>query len=343
MKIMKNYIILANPGHNRIYHDAAMDISVQEIEALSLSQDMGLRDIKKVDAGLPAGLAFSAEKELSQDDLKTLAASSIYYALFEKVQDDLLKPVPVPDFRTFPESMVQILKYNGKTNEQFTRLMVNLAVSACGTNTENKILLDPVMGKGTTLFEGLIRGMNVIGVDVHEKWTHEAQIYVERFMKEGKYKHKAVKGTRNDEKGRKIAGLFTLNAAPNKEDYRSGNTRSCRIINADTRIADEFIKNHSCDMIVADLPYGVQHTGKTDRRSRSPLELVEEALPAWSVVLKSKGSMVLAFNEHTLQYHDISLLLKENGFTVLNEHPYFGFSHRVDQSIKRDVIVAVKI
>ena len=339
---MKHYVILANPGHNRIYHDAAMNISVQEIEALSISQDMGLHYIKKVDAGLPAGLAFSTEKELSQDELKTLGASSIFYALFEKVQDDLLKPVPVPDFRTFPESMVQILKYNGKTNEQFTRLIVNLAVSTCATNTETKTLLDPVAGKGTTLFEGLIRGMNVIGVELHEKWAHEAQIFLERFMKEGMYKHKADKGTRHDEKGRKVAGLFSLTAAANKEDYKAGNTRSCLMINADTRLADHFIKHHSCDVIVGDLPYGVQHGSKTSRRSRSPLEMLEEALPAWSAVLKSKGSMVLAFNEHTLQYHDISHLLKENGLSVLNEAPYFGFSHRVDQSIKRNVIVAIK-
>ncbi len=32
--------------------------------------------------------------------------------------------------------MVQILKYNGKTNEQFTRLMVNLALSACKTGSK---------------------------------------------------------------------------------------------------------------------------------------------------------------------------------------------------------------
>ena len=339
---MYNFVILANPGHNRIYLDAAMNISRLELEAISLSKDLGIQDIKQAEAGLPAAIAFSTEKELSQEGLKAIGMSSIYYALFEIMPGGLLKPLPVPDFRTFPESMVQILKYNGKTNEQFTRLMVNLALSACTTHGENKTLLDPMAGKGTTLFEGLIRGLDVKGIELNDKWAQEAQTFLLRYMKEGRYKHKAENGSRYDEEGRKYAGLFDLVCAADPAEYKAGNTQFLQMITADTRAADLLIKHRSCDMIVCDLPYGVQHGSKTDKRSRSPLELMEETLPAWNEVLKSKGSLVLAFNQYTQRYNDLAMLLKENGYSVLKDAPYAGYSHRVDRSIKRDLIVAIK-
>jgi hypothetical protein len=340
---MKNYIILANPGHNRIYLDAAMTISAMELQAMSESMDMGMQDIHRAEEGLPAAIAFSVPDTLNEDQLSAIGTSSIYYALFEVVGDGLLKPLPVPDFHTFPESMVQILKYNGKTNEQFTRLMVNLAMAACETHTETKTLFDPMAGKGTTLFEGLIRGLDVKGVELHDKWAHEAQVFLLRFMTEGLYKHKSEKGNRNDEKGRKFAGVFKLTCAADSEDYKHGKTQSLELYATDTRNSDLLIKGHSCDMLVCDLPYGVQHGSKTSKKSRSPLELLDEALPAWSEILKNKGSMVLAFNEHTLNYHDIARLLEAYDYRVLTNPPYTGFSHRVDQSIKRNLIVAVKI
>lgn len=339
---MKKYIILANPGHNRIYLDAAMNISTLELQALSQSMDMDIQDIQRAEAGLPAAIAFSVPEALNERQLRAIGSSSIYYALFEVVRDGLLKPVPVPDFHTFPESMVQILKYNGKTNEQFTRLMVNLAQAACETHSEIKTLFDPMAGKGTTLFEGLIRGMNVKGIELHFKWVQEAQTFVLRFMKEGRYKHKAENGSRYDDEGRKYAGLFDLTCAADTADYKAGKTQSLQLIAADTRAADLLIKHRSCDMLVCDLPYGVQHGSKTDRKSRSPLGLLDEALPAWSEILKSKGSLVLAFNEYTINYHDIARLLEDDDYRVLNETPYTGFLHRVDQSIKRNLIVAVK-
>lgn len=38
--------------------------------------------------------------------------------------------------------MSQILRYTGKTNEQFTRLMVNLGVSAANTDSTQLTLMD---------------------------------------------------------------------------------------------------------------------------------------------------------------------------------------------------------
>lgn len=338
---MHQYIILANPGHNRIYLDAALKISVSELMALSQKYELGIKNISETEGPLPASLQFSTDKELSDDDMKILGTSSIFYALF-KQEGELLRALAVPDFHVFPESMVQILKYNGKTNEQFTRLLVNLALSSCETNSERRTLLDPVAGKGTTLYEALIRGFHVKGLEINDKWTHECSSFLQRYMQEGRYKHKSSKGNFNDEKGRKIASVFNLETAVDAQDYKNGDTQILQLFAADTRIADTLVKKRSCDMIVADLPYGVQHGSWTDKNSRHPIELIHEALPAWYPLLRSKGSMVLAYNELTLRRAHLAKALEEAGFTILSDAPYKDFSHRVDQSINRNVIVCVK-
>ncbi len=338
---MNTYTLLANPGHNRIYLDAALKISILELRALSEKFDLGIGNIEESKGHLPAALQISADKEWTSKELLTIGSSSIFYALF-KNEGELLRPLSVPDFHVFPESMVQILKYNGKTNEQFTRLLVNLAISACRTHTENMHLLDPVAGKGTTLYEALMRGMHVSGVEVNDKWTHEVQVFLQRYMKEGRYKHSLTSANMNDEKGRKKASSFKLECAADAKDYKAGKKQTLNMYSADTRIADELMRKASVDMIVADLPYGVQHGSRTDKRSRSPLELLQEALPAWLNLLKTKGSIVLAFNEFTMRYHEVAKLLDEHGLSVFQEAPYRDFTHRVDQSINRNVVVAVK-
>lgn len=342
---MNRYAILANPGHNRIYFETALKIAISELEAISGAYGMNIENIEEGGTGLPASISFSTEKELTDDDFKVLGASSIYYALFEIVDGGLLRPISVIDFHTFPESMVQILKYNGKTNEQFTRLMVNLAVAACKTDSKSITLFDPMCGKGTTLYEGFIRGYNVKGVEINSQWYQEIQNFLLRFLKEGRYKHKSQKSRKNDDKSRKIADTFTLNAASTKEKFKKDELQVFELLNADTRISNKILKKKSCDILISDLPYGVQHGSKNKEEvsmDRSPIELLKIAIPSWYEIVKFKGSVVLSYNEFTMKYEEVAEILREAGFKVLDESPFNNYIHRVDQSINRNVIVAIK-
>ncbi|CAH1544501.1 DNA methylase [Vibrio jasicida] len=341
---MYHYAILANPGHNRIYFDSAMTIACSELKAILASEGVEVTEIGNKDVGLPAALVFSCEDALNDQQSGKIAASSIYYALFEVREDGLLRPIQAPAFNTFPESMSQILRYTGKTNEQFTRLMVNLGVSASNTDSAQLTLMDPMCGKGTTLFEGLIHGLNVVGVEINQKWVQEIQTFIVKFMKNGRFKHKVSKEKRTSG-GKKVADGFVVEAASEKEEYNKGNLQTMKLYSADTRIADQVVKKNSVDVMVSDLPYGVQHGSKNAKDSklnRSPLELLQEALPAWKVVLKKQGSVVLSFNEFTLKWKDVAALFEEQGWKVLSEEPYIGYLHRVDQSINRNIIVAIK-
>jgi len=342
---MHQYAILANPGHNRIYFDAALTIAQSELTAILTSVDMEITEFHESDLGLPACILFSTKHPLAEESLRALVSSSIFYALFEVTDAQLLKPIKAPNIYTFPPSMSQILKYVGKTNEQFTRMMINLAVSACKTNSATLRLLDPMCGKGTTLYEGFVRGFHVEGIEINKKWTQEIQTYVVQFLKKGRYKHKVVKEKRNGKDAKKLADCFSVETAAEKNAYQAGDVQNFKLFPADARCANYLVKKNSCDIIVSDLPYGVQHGNKhasDTKMDRSALTLLKEAVPAWKSCLKTKGAMVLSFNEFTMKRADVADILTSNGFTVFNDAPYVDYLHRVDQSINRNLIVAVK-
>ena len=341
---MKNYAILANPGHNRIYFDTALDIACSEIKAITAASNIEAMDIGERAINLPACICFSTEEPLTDKALKALAASSIYYAIFEIFDQGLLKPLTTEAWQTFPESLNQILKYTGKTNEQFTRLMVNLALSACKTGSEQTTLIDPMCGKGTTLFEGMVRGFNVVGIEINDKWTQEIQAYLVNYLKKGRYKHTKSKERRTRD-GKRLSDGFALETAASKEDFNNDKTQTLKVFPADTRQSQFLARKNSCDILVSDLPYGVQHGSKNAKDlklDRSPLELLKQAAPAWYQVMKTKGSLVISFNEFTLKWKEAAEALTEADFTVLDEEPYINYLHRVDQSINRNLIVATK-
>ncbi|GAD90749.1 hypothetical protein VHA01S_055_00050 [Vibrio halioticoli NBRC 102217] len=342
---MFQYAILANPGHNRIYFDTAVKIACSELKAILSSMEIAVDEVTEKDIGLPAALVFETEQQLDDAQLQRLSSSSIYYAIFQVMDSGLLKPLQPQAFNTFPESMSQILRYTGKTNEQFTRLMVNLGLSAAKTDSQRKCLMDPMCGKGTTLYEGLIQGLDVMGVEINAKWVQEIQTFIVKYMKNGRYKHKVTKEKRTGAGGKKIADGFVVNAAVTKEAFIKDQGQSLKLYASDTRIVNQIIKKNSCDVMVSDLPYGVQHgskSAKDTKMARSPLELLEEALPAWKSVLKPKGSIVLSFNEFTLKWTELAELFAKQGFEVQDQEPYIGYLHRVDQSINRNIFIAVK-
>lgn len=343
---MTQYAILANPGHNRVYFSYALTIAQQELSALLSSQEVVPQYTQYSCEGLPPAVYFQTPQPLCEAALRALSASSFFYALFEVLDGGLLRPVAVPDFHTFPEDLCHILRYTGKTNEQFTRMMVNLAVSACKTPAGRKKLLDPMCGKGTTLYEGMVRGMDVMGIEQNAQWVQEAQTFLVRYLKEGRFKHQLTREKRSAPGGKKLAELIELQTAASKQDYLAKNYQSVCLAHADTRTASQLLRRNSCDLLVCDLPYGVQHASRqgsqASQLSRSPLELLREALPGWFEVLKTRAAAVLSFNVFTLSYQEAAQALEHSGFQVLSQFPYTGYQHRVDQAINRDLIVAVK-
>ena len=344
---MTTYAMLLNPSHNRIYFESAKSLAGAELTALlgicGISPDnFRTQRIAGIDY-----LLFDCAEKLGSVGLEALARCSAFFCLFIYHSQEHLQPVEAQSIRIFDDGLNTILKYQGKTNELFTRLMVNLAASACDKPIDRPhILLDPLCGKGTTLFEGAIRGYNVIGIDTNADMIQEIKTYFSAYLKRLRVHHDYSRESRSVD-NRKVLEITHCDYALEKADLKSGRGLRMTTASGDSLNSRLFIKNNLCDMLVADLPYGIQHASKTvaptknkvTAITRDAATLVERALPSWRKAMRKGAAVVLSFNELTTKKADLAAIFEANGIAVLEGEQYNGYFHRVDQAINRDLIV----
>lgn len=332
---MMEYLLLASPGHSRVYLDSAKGAAAAELSRLLPGSTVEEGEI----GGQPA-FRLICGQPLEGQALEACAKSSLFYALFAVAGEDLLRPVKVTDWHYLPESLNTILKYPGKTNEQFTRLMVNLALTACHTVREVPTLLDPMCGQGTTLFEAAIRGWNAVGLEVQEQPVQKGATYFVKYLESGRYKHKRWEEKRT-QGGKRIAQVVTVEYAAQKDDWYAENTRKVQFFRADSALCGQLLPPKSADLLACDLPYGVQH-GASGGGSlqRNAAKLAAEVAPGWLKALRPGAGVALAYNVLTTPRHQLTQAMEQAGFEVLPQVE--GLEHRVDQAILRDVLVARK-
>ncbi len=347
---MITYAILSNPGHNRVYFEASKKLSLAELEIACRRFSVKCKDFALTEIEGILYLAFNAEDPLGSDDMAWLSRLSFAYALFElrkNGSETVLIPIRKAPSYYFNDDLSTILKYTGKTNEIFTRLMINVAIlSSDFYNTKDINLLDPVAGKGTTLFESLIAGYNSYGIEISSKVVHEAAVYFKKYLENGKYKHTLKKEKMRGEGRSFTSNFYRFEFAKSKEDYKAGKTLQLCMVAGDSRYSNRFFKKKMFHIIVGDLPYGVQHGNVSNQNqssiTRNPKELLRHCLPSWTDSLKSGGVIVLAWNKFVLSREQIIEIFSKHNLDVLNDNPYTDFEHRVDQAINRDIIVAKK-
>jgi len=334
-----DYAILLLPSLNRVYSGTAAALTRAELSVFNATVLGGrLRDIAETDiAGVPY-VTFAADS-LAEDDLAWLANLSSRYALYERV-GDLLRPVEAAPLDLFASDLLTILKYPGKTNEQFTRLLLN--VTAAVTDRPGDLLarklrvLDPMCGRGTTLNQAIMYGLPSAGIDIDRKDLDAYAAFLKTWLRTSRIKHLARSAPiRRD---RAILGRrFDVELAPSKEQYKAGELITLTAITGDTVHSGQFFRSRSFDMIVTDAPYGVQHGSHGRSVSRSPLDLIAAAAPGWAELVRPGGALGMSFNTHVAPRDTLAAILTKAGFDVLD---HGGFEHRVDQAIIRDVLLA---
>jgi SAM-dependent methyltransferase len=282
---------------------------------------------------------------LSAASVATLSNLSAAYALFELTDDELLRPVPLTPLDRYDEDLLTILKYSGKTNEQFTKLLLNVTALASSLTRDGLDrplrVLDPMCGRGTTLNQVLMYGWHASGVDLDRKDVEAYATFLKTWLEHKRLKHRLkVVQVRRD---RKVIGRrLDAETAPTRERWDAGATQQVTVLTADTTTVAEHFRRESFDLLVVDLPYGVQHGSRGADRglARNPTELLDAALPGWCEVLRPGGAMGLSWNTHVARRDDVVARLRGHGLDVLDRPPYDGFAHRVDQAILRDLVVA---
>ena len=175
----------------------------------------------------------------------------------------------------------------------------------------------------------------------------ETYHFFKRYLETARYKH-AASSQRVSGPARSFTALkYDLSFAKTKEEYAAkGSLHTLELVAGDSRHASQFFPKNRFHLIVGDLPYGVQHGNVTAEKqsslTRSPAALLESCLPGWVRVLRPGGALALSWNVFVLPKEQMRQLLSSAGLTVQTGGPYDRFEHRVDQAIKRDIVVAVK-
>ena len=347
---MKKYAILANSSHNRVYFESSKKLALCELTIALSKMSVECVEPCSFEIANIFYLGFSSQDTLSESDLNILSKLSFCYAIFEirEIEDNqLLLPVAKSNFEYINSSISSILKYQGKTNEVFTRMLLNIAILSTEFYNDADInLLDPIAGKGTTLYEGLVAGYNCYGIEVAVKPSAESFHFMKKFLEIEKYRHNTKIERQSGPNKSFTAIRHQIELGHSKADFKNRTTKYFEMITGNGAHADKFFRKNFFNIIVGDLPYGVQHGNVSNEKqpgmTRSPKELLYNCLKQWNAVLKTGGAIALSWNSFVLSRSEFIEVLEKFGFTPLNEGVYLEFEHRVDQAIKRDVIVAIK-
>ena len=337
---MTDHLILLAPSANRVYASEANKLVAAELQIM-----LGVHDHPVIQPVTVAGVGYLALTMEKLDDRTRWALGRLsgFYAAFERTQDRLL-PIEVPTGDLFDDDFVTIPKYPGKTNEQFTRLLINVTLASMRRSTSGPIaILDPLCGRGTTLSSAMMLGCNAAGVEAELKAVEAYAAYLRTYWRRKRLKHSVDVGPVRRE-GKIIGRRLDAEVIPAGQERSVGLT----VFSGDTRQSAALFGKRTFDAVLADAPYGVVHGSQTDvrgasgKRDRSAAGLISEALPVWAGQLKTGGALGLSWNAIGLRRARLLELLAGAGLEPLDFDPYREFEHRVDSSIRRDIVVAVK-
>ena len=321
---MPDYALLVRPDANRVYRAVAGELARAELGVIDrelLGGRLGVVGAEDI-AGVPY-LTFTTAAELDEAATTVVSNLSVAHALFER-RGELLAPVALHPFDRYDDDLLSTQRYTGKTNETFTKLLVNLALAAAGRSDGTGRLIDPLCGRGTTVNQGLTYGCDVAGIEIDKRDVAAYVHFLTTWLQEKRIKHRA-----------------TTEGRRHRIEIKGGPT--VEVVADDTMKAVDHFGRGRFDLLVTDLPYGIQHrSGSSAGTTRSPEGLLEEALPVWNALLRRGAGLALAWNVRVVTRERVLGLLEANGFAPLSAAADVNFEHRVDRTITRDVAVARK-
>jgi SAM-dependent methyltransferase len=341
---VSTYALLPSASANRVYGHTALQLVAAELRFIGrellggavaevTEARLGGVDYLMVDCG-----------DCSLDAISLAAVSNVsaLHALFE-VRDDALVPVGIAPRALVDEDITTIQRYVGKTNEQFTHLLINVTLAASSGAFARLLddlpvrLLDPLCGRGTSLNQAVVYGLDAYGIEI-DKTAFEAYTqFIGTWLKDKGLKHHLERA--HLKRGREApARRVSITYGRKGSETR----HVLDVVQDDTVNAAYHVKRRSIDVVVADLPYGVQHANRAGpgRPSRSPDELLQAALPVWVELLRPGGAIGLSWNRRTLDRARLHELVVSAGLRPRMAPDDQSFVHRVDRAITRDLLVA---
>lgn len=334
---MARYGILICPHLNARYEQSLKQLSQAEFHLIARREGIEA-EAHMEHIGPLALMGFTMAHDLTARQMRAVSRMSSFQALFEIGFDQHLLPLAAGAQEPFFD-LASIMKYKGKTNETFTRFLINAALFSSEADFETDLcLLDPMCGKGTSLYCAWGYRMHAIGIEQDKKETHEASAFVKNYLQRARIKYAYTQSVRTLPKGVAPQGLFALKSS--SESSKEG--LSMCFLTGDARFAPAMLGKRKADIVVADLPYGILHGNGKSKKGHDTLTMLKQCLPEWRKVVKRNGTMALSFNGYTMPRDAMKEICRETGWVVQSGGAYECMEHWVEQAVLRDVMVAQK-
>ena len=286
------YALLLKPHANVRYRQSLQKLALLELKCL---QAWGFENASPWVETLAGESFLVFETEcMTENAWREISRHSAVCLAAEWMEDGTLRPLLRHVQGVLPDDLPHVLKYKGKTNADFTYMMLHCAKAASAfAHEEGKLLvLDPMCGKATTLFCAMCEGNDAIGIEMESKALQETDQYFERFLKLHRLKHKRSQQSLTLKKGGNVKATAYMVAA-DAQAMKDGHSISLELINGDAVRSEEMVKPGSVHLIVSDLPYGVQHAPKENGGLSSLGRLIARVAPGCVKALRSGGAYLI--------------------------------------------------
>lgn len=316
------------------YRDTVRHLSRCELVSMlrSISIDS---DVYEESLGGCVFLSFES-RCITPDEISYLSGHSSVSFMAEN-NKGLLRPLIFQSGNYMEDDLPEILKYKGKTSASFTRMMLNTAraLSASPFPETPATVLDPMCGKATTCFCALQSGMNAVGLDLDSKAIREAVDYFSRYLRFHMLKHDMQK--KSETSGNHPVPYTEFRFSQSREQYRQNDIRTLKLGTCDTADSYSMCRKSLAQLIIADLPYGIQHAPQFGAKPESFSVLLKRALPVWKKCLAPGGIIAVSFNTLTFPTKDVDRIAVSSGLSIVDDPLYANLAHEVEQSVVRNV------
>jgi len=233
------YTCLLRPHANGRYQEASLPLALSETMLLAKKAGREAEPQLVRENGVQ-WIEFECDA-LDEKGRCELSRSAHLYLLSEKHDNGMIRPLVSSEKAFLGDDLPYILKYKGKTNETFTKYIVNLALCAGDFDGSARLkLLDPMCGRGTTLFEALNRGWDAMGTDVQAADVDEAGKFFRKYLEYHRVKHNISKKSmtakgKKPQSCRSLSSRRTIRRSRWEKPERFG--RLCWILRKSTRWA----------------------------------------------------------------------------------------------------------
>ena len=344
---MPSYALLVLAVGQPRYALASAALTVAELGVLAttrLGDRLGDAEPTRI-AGVPY-LTFDAD--LTADDLDVLGDVSTAMALFERDGDRPAAgraPATRP-LRRRPADDPQVPGQDQRAVHQAAAQRDGLVDRPSGRPMPDRPLhvLDPMCGRGTTLNQVLMNGWHAAGIDVDARDFDAYAAFLRTLAQAQAAQAHRRRRRRCDATAPSSAGASDAEIGATKEDWKAGDAITLDFVNADTLDARAVHR-------AAQLRRG-RHRRAVRRPARQPVRRRPRAQPARPAARgrarsgsRCSGPAARSGSPGTPTCPPAEALrrsLADAGLEPLDDGPYRGFEHRVDQAIQRDVLVARK-